>query len=70
MVIGKNYKSASDLGKLFINKKVSKSYYALLDGIMSDKSIIINSPLIKSKVIHQIKSQCIRKVNIPQLKLV
>ena len=48
MIIGKNYKSASDLGKLFINKKVFKSYYALLDGIMSDKSIIINSPLIKS----------------------
>ena len=55
MVIGKNYKSASDLGKLFINKKVSKSYYALLDGIMTDKSIIINSSLINQKVIHQIK---------------
>ena len=48
MIIGKNYKTASDLGKLFINKKVFKSYYALLDGIMSDKSIMINSPLIKS----------------------
>ena len=48
MIIGKSYKSASDLGKLFINKMVFKSYYALLDGIMSDKSIMVNSPLIKS----------------------
>ena len=48
MIIGKNYKSASDLGKLFINKKVFKSYYALLDGMSSDELIIINSSLMKS----------------------
>ncbi len=48
MIIGKNYKSASDLGKLFVNKKVFKSYYALLDGKLYDKSITINSPLMKS----------------------
>ncbi len=48
MIIGKNYKSASDLGKLFVNKKVFKSYFALLDGKLYDKSITINSPLMKS----------------------
>ncbi len=48
MIIGKNYKSASDLGKLFIDKKISKSYYALLNGVIKDKSVIVNSPLIKS----------------------
>ncbi len=48
MILGKNYQSTSDLGKIFISKKVSKAYYALLAGITEQKLFAINSPLLRS----------------------
>jgi len=41
LVIGKNYKVASDLGKLFAANKITKFYLALLSGVPKDSEIIL-----------------------------
>ncbi len=51
LILAKNYKTASAIGNLFINKEVSKKYIALLAGKIKEKSLYISKPLKKEKVL-------------------
>ena len=47
LLISKNYRAASDLGKELMNKNIRKKYYALLVGILDQEIIEIESKIEK-----------------------
>ena len=47
LLISKNYKAASDLGKELMNKNIRKKYYALLVGVLDQEIIEIESKIEK-----------------------
>ena len=47
LLISKNYKAASDLGKKLMNKNIRKKYYALLVGVLNQEIIEIESKIEK-----------------------
>ena len=47
LLISKNYRTASDLGKELMNKNIRKKYYALLVGVLNQEIIEIESKIEK-----------------------
>ena len=47
LLISKNYRTASDLGKELMNKNIRKKYYALLVGVLNQETIEIKSKIEK-----------------------